>query len=336
MKQVFITGSTGLLGNNLVRMLVKKGIKVKALARSKNKAEKQFDGLDIEIIEGDMKNISAFKSSLRGCDTLFHTAAFFRDNYKGGNHWNELYEINVKGTKNLLEASYDAGIRRAVHTSSIAVLDGPRGALIDETMTRSTENADGYYRSKILADQQVHEFLELHPDMFVTMVLPGWMFGPGDIGPTSSGQFIIDFLKGRLPGVVPGSFSVVDARDVATIQILAAQYGRRGERYLAAGRHMTMSNILPLLAEVSGIKPPTKKIPFKLLKVIAFISELYGHITGKPVLLSKSTVKLMIQEENRTYFNHQKTFTELQSSFRPIKETLESVILWYRKNGYIE
>lgn len=335
MKQAFVTGSTGLLGNNLVRMLVEKGIKVKALARSKEKAKKQFEGLDVEIVEGDLEDVSKFQSSLIGCDALFHTAAFFRDNYKGGSHWDELYKINVKGTETLLQAAYAAGIRRAVHTSSIAVLDGPRGELIDETMLRQEQDADDYYRSKILADQVVLDFLKYHSDMFIAMVLPGWMFGPGDVGPTSSGQFVLDFVKGKLPGVVPGSFSVVDARDVAATQILAIERGRSGERYLAAGQHMTMESIFPLVSEVSGVKAPTKKVPLTMLKIIASLSEMYGRLTGKPVLLSKATVKLMIQEENRTHFNHHKSFQELGTQFRPVQETLRSVIQWYEKNGYI-
>lgn len=217
------------------------------MVRSKQK--KQFDNLDIEIIEGDLADIALFETALVGCDVLFHTAAFFRDNYKGGHRWKELYQINVIGTQKLLEAAYQAGIRRVIHTSSIAVLNGGRNQLINETMLREEKDADDYYRSKILADQEVLKFLKNYPDMFIAMVLPGWMFGPRDIGPTSSGEFILNFLKGKLPGIVPGSFSIVDARDVAEIQIAALEYGQSGERYLAAGQHMTMANLFPLLAK---------------------------------------------------------------------------------------
>ncbi|WP_410211735.1 SDR family oxidoreductase [Aquirhabdus sp.] len=335
MKQAFVTGSTGLLGNNLVRMLIEQGVSVKALARSKAKAEKQFAGLPVEIIEGDMTNIRDFEYALVGCDALFHTAAYFRDNYKGGKHWQELYDINVEGTAKLLQAAYDAGIRRAVHTSSIAVLNGSRGELIDETMVRDQDNADDYYRSKILADAEVLKFLQTHQDMFIAMVLPGWMFGPGDVGPTSSGQFVMDFVKGKLPGIVPGSFSIVDARDVAAFQIAAIQHGRSGERYLAAGQHMTMATLFPLVAEASGVKAPTKQIPLFLLKIIAFFNELYASLTGKPVLLSQATVKLIVQEENRTNFDHKKSFQELGVKFRPIIDTLSTVVQWYETHGFL-
>ena len=142
---------------------------------------------------------------------LFHTAAYFRDSYTGGRHWNELYRVNVKGTQALLNAAYEAGIRRMVHTSSGGVLDGPPGALIDETMARTEDNANDYFRSKILTDRALRAFLKEHPDFHATFVLPGFMFGPGDMGPTASGQLVLDFARRKLPGLVPGSFAVVDA-----------------------------------------------------------------------------------------------------------------------------
>src|SRR5262249_14380278 len=125
----FVTGATGLLGNNLVRALAERGHRVKALVRSRAKANEQFAGLPLEVIEGDMNDVSSFKEALRGVDVLFHTAAFFRDSYKGGRHWDELFRTNVEGTEALLAAAYEAGVRRMVHTSSGGVLDGPPGAV---------------------------------------------------------------------------------------------------------------------------------------------------------------------------------------------------------------
>src|SRR5450830_1763650 len=162
----FVTGATGLLGNNLVRELVSRGVAVTALVRSQEKAARQFSSLSgIELVIGDMANVGAFSAALQGCDVVFHTAAFFRDNYKGGSHWEELEKINVAGTRDLLHQAYRAGIRRFVHTSSIAVLDGAPGTSIDETCLRAEADADDYYRSKILADRVVLTFLETHPQM---------------------------------------------------------------------------------------------------------------------------------------------------------------------------
>ena len=335
MQTAFVTGSTGLLGNNLVRLLAGREVRVKVLARSREKAAKQFAGVRVEIVEGDMLDVARFAPALAGCDALFHTAAHFRDSYKGGKHWDRLYAINVEGTGRILEAAYAAGIRRAVHTSSVAVLNGRAGQLIDETMERREADADDYYRSKILADRAVRAFLDGHPDMFVAMVLPGWMFGPGDVGPTSSGQLVMDFVRRKLPGRIPGSFSVVDARDVARHQIAALERGRSGERYLAAGRHMTMDDLFPLLAEASGVAAPTRRIPLAMLRALAAGYELYAGITGKPVLVSRASVKLLAQEANRSHYDHAKSERELGCAFRPAAETLADTVAWYRANGYL-
>lgn len=111
MTHAFVTSATGLLGNNLVRALLKENIQVTALVRSEEKARKQFADLPIQIVKGDILEPESYRDYLAGCDSLFHTAAFFRDNYKGGKHWQELYDTNIIGTNNLLEAAYEAGIR---------------------------------------------------------------------------------------------------------------------------------------------------------------------------------------------------------------------------------
>lgn len=335
MQTAFVTGSTGLLGNNLVRLLAGRGVRVKALARSREKAAKQFAGVPVEIVEGDMLDVARFAPALAGCDALFHTAAHFRDSYKGGKHWDRLHAINVEGTGRLLEAAWAAGIRRTVHTSSVAVLNGPAGQLIDETMERREADADDYYRSKILADRKVGAFLDGHPEMFVATVLPGWMFGPGDVGPTSSGQIVMDFVRRKLPGRIPGSFSVVDARDVAEHQVAALERGRSGERYLAAGRHMTMDDLFPLLAGASGVAAPARRIPLTMLRALAAGYELYAGVTGRPVLVSRASVKLLAQEADRSHYDHAKSERELGCGFRPAAETLADTVAWYRAHGWL-
>lgn len=150
-----------------------------------------------------MTSIAAFAEKLQGVDVLFHTAAYFRDSLKGGGkHWEELFATNVQGTVDLLSYAYRAGVRRVVHTSSNLVLWGPRSKVLNETMRRDECTANDYGRAKILSNRAVDRFLEPHSDMSACMVLPGWMFGPGDIGPTSSGQLILDFLGRKLPGML--------------------------------------------------------------------------------------------------------------------------------------
>ena len=114
-KHAFVIGVTGLLGGQIVRTLVARNIEVSALVRSREKAAKMFGNLQIDFVEGDILQPESYRAGLKGCDALFHTAAFFRDALKGGKHWQTLYNTNVVGTKNLLQVAYEQGVRRVVH-----------------------------------------------------------------------------------------------------------------------------------------------------------------------------------------------------------------------------
>jgi dihydroflavonol-4-reductase len=333
MKTAFVTGATGLLGNNLVRALVRRGVKVRALVRSREKAIRQFGPLEIDLVEGDMLNISRFAHALNGNDVLFHTAAFFREAYQGVSDWSPILRVNVEGTVNLFEAAYAAGVRRFVHTSSVAVLGAdPNGKPVDESFLRQETDGDEYYRSKIQSDQRVLAFLERHKDANATMVLPGWMFGPGDLGPTAAGQFILDFVGRKLPGVLNVGYSVVDARDVAEAMIAAAEKGRRGERYLAAGRRMSMTEIAGALSEVTGVPAPKTRVPIFFVYIIAAFNEVYARITRRPTLLNLAIVKNIMWERQRSGFKQDKIEQELGIKFRPVIETFHDTFDWLREN----
>jgi dihydroflavonol-4-reductase len=331
----FVTGATGLLGNNLVRELLEQGFHVRALVRSREKAERQFAGLPVEIVTGDMLAVEAFAPALAGVDVIFHTAAYFRNSYTGGSHWSHLHTANVLGTRALLHHAHAVGVRRFVHASSIAVLRGERGQIVDETMLRDERDADDYYRSKILSDREVLAFLDHHPDFWAAMVLPGWMHGPGDMGPTSAGQTVLDVAYGKLPGVPPGSVCLVDARDVAQAMIAAHRRGRRGERYLAAGRHFTMADLLPLIGQALGVEVPTRRIPMAFLYAIAGISEVRARLTGKPVLFSWAMARALSSENERSRFSAAKSEAELGLRFRPVGATLSDEVAWFREQGWL-
>ena len=337
MKRAFVTGATGLLGNNLVRALVAEGVEVRGLVRDVEKGRLQFGELPgLELVRGDMLEVEAFADALDGVDVLFHTAAYFRDSFKGGTHWEMLERVNVDGTRTLLEAARARGVHRVIHASSIAVLDGARGELIDESMERALEGAADYFRSKILSDRVVFEHLEAHPEMNISLVLPGWMHGPGDRGPTSGGQFTLDVLRGALPGVPPATFAFVDARDVAAAMIAAVDKGRRGERYLAAGRHLEVRELLAEIEQVTGATAPRRGLPVPLLWTVAGLNELYARLTGREVLLSMASVRNLREEYDKSHFDHSRSERELGISFRPVAETLRDEVAWFRAEGMLE
>jgi len=333
----FVTGATGLLGNNLVRALVARGLRVTALARSREKAERLLAGLPVEIVVGDIDDHAVLRPALANVDVLFHTAAYFRDSFTGaaGDHAAHMQRVNVEGTARLLTCAYGAGVRRLVHTSSTAVLFGPRGQRIDETMRREERLANDYGKSKIRSDRVIDEFLARHPDMFATLVLPGWMFGPGDAGPTPAGQFVLDFLRRKLPGIAPATFAVVDARDVADVMIAAALRGRRGERYIVAGRHVTMGDLFDHLQRVTGVPGPSRTLPMALVFLVAAANEVWARVSRRPALFNFETARLMARERNRSHYDHSKATRELGVSFRPFDETLRDVLRWYEAEGWL-
>ncbi|MBA4709086.1 SDR family oxidoreductase [Aquitalea aquatica] len=335
-KIAFVTGATGLLGNNLVRLLLTKGYRVKALARSKLKAKEQFGeliGNRLEVVPGDLTHVEGFAAALQGCDVMFHTAAYFRESYKGGRHLAALRKTNVEGTQNLLDGAYAAGIRRMVHISSIAVLGRNDSGLTDESMVLPIAEApDDYYRSKIETDEVIFTFLDSHSDMHISLVLPGWMHGPGDLGPTSAGQFVADYLQQKIPGVVDAAFSVVDARDVAQVALAASKMGERGERYLAAGHPVSMASLLQAMESVSSVPAPRRKLPRTMLYVIAFLQEVYARLTGRPVLLSLATVNNMANDYGRK-FSADKIRRRFGLGFRPMAETLADEVMWIQQRA---
>lgn len=338
MKTAFVTGATGLLGSNLIRLLTSREVRVKALVRSASRARRLLDGVPVELVEGDLGRVDGFAPALEGVDVLFHTAAYFRDSYKGGSHAEGLMRTNVEGTRELLEAAYARGVRRVVHTSSIAVLAArPGRPLIDETMTREAEGEpDAYYRSKILSDREVDAALERHPDLHASLVLPGFMNGPGDAGPTSAGQLVLDFLHGRLPGAIQARFSYVDARDVAAALVAAAERGRRGERYLAAGRDLALSEALAVLSLVTGLPAPQRRVPDAVLGALALANEAWARLSGKPALVSWQGFRTLRRERTNTKFDPSKSERELGLTFRPLDETFRDAVEWFIAHGQVE
>lgn len=333
MNTAFVTGSTGLLGSNLVRLLLAQGWHVKALARQVSKVRSQFADLHtphLEPIVGDLLHPASFAAHMMGVDVVFHTAAYFRESYQGGTHGEALQQVNVDGTAQLLQAAVMAGVPRFVHTSSIATLRNAPGITLQEDDLATPEDAvDAYYRSKILCDRVVTEFAAEHPSMRIFTVLPGWMHGPGDEGPTSAGQFIRDFLQRKLPGVIDASFSVVDVRDVALVMLTASMHGIASRRYLAAGRAMHMRELMIATAQVSGVPAPTRRLPRALLIALALVQEAYARLSGRPVLVSLATVQ-NIRRDRARRFSDQRIREELGIQFRPLEDTLRDAVNWHR------
>lgn len=330
--KAFVTGGTGLLGGNLVRLLLEKGHQVKILARSQEKAQRLHGDLPVEVVVGDLGNVSAFAAELEGCDVVFHTAAYFREYYQPGDHWPTLKKLNVDATLELIKASREAGVGRFVHTSSEGVLAKVADQPSDESSDYNPFAADNlYFKSKVEAEKEIYRYLAEH-DQDVVMVLPGWMIGPGDAGPTGSGQFILDIANKALPALFNGGTSTVDARDVAIGMLAVAEQGKSGERYLVAGRYQNLEQVAQAVGEVTGVKVPGLRLPYPVMYVYAWLCELWSKISGRPTTVTLDGVKTM--NEHKT-ISSAKAVQEFGLEFRPLQETVSDTVDWFRENGFL-
>ena len=329
----FVTGSTGLLGSNLVRMLVEQGHRVKALVRSTEKAKRLFGDLEVTLIKGDMLNIDDFASELQTCDVLFHAAAYFRESFQAGNHWQKLEAINIKGTIDLLHSAQKYGVKKVIYVSSAGVIgklsDGTPG---DETVPpHPVACQDPYFKSKILAEKAVYAFLEKNA-LNVTFILPGWMFGPQDAAPTNSGQLVLDYINRKLPMLIDGGACIVDARDTASAMIKSVVVGHAGERYIIGGQYYSLTDVCKVLTAITETPLPYFQIPHRLLMTYAWMSERYSQITKRPILISCNAARNL---HAALQWNSDKAVQAFGINFRPIEETLRDQVNWYYKHHYL-
>lgn len=332
--RAFVTGGTGFLGSNLIRILAERGYSVTALVRSRSKADRTISNVPVALVEGDLSDVAGFAPALAGHDLVFHTAAFFREYFQPDDHWDTLKALNVDATIALLRAAEQHGVRRFVHTSSSGVIGMRTGQTWgDESDAPDAIAMDNlYFRSKVLAEQAIVQFLTSSA-LEVVMALPGWMFGPGDSAPTSSGQIVLDFLHRKLPGIIPGGGAPCDVRDVAHGMILAAERGRSGERYILGGDEwVSLGEILRALEQISGIPAPRLRLPYALAISVAALTEIQGRITGKPVLVTIAGLRTL---QHRRTTRSAKSIRELGATFRPLEQTLRDEVAWFRERALL-
>ncbi len=325
--RTFVTGSTGLLGNNLVRKLLEEGHEVLALARSKDKAARELGDTQARIVIGDMSDVAAFADALSGVDVVFHTAAFFRDYFAPGDHSKIIDRINVDGTMDLARAAQARGVAKMIDTSSSGIIglkpDGSPGDEQTPAWPGAEENL--YLRSKRKVEPLLREFSR-ETGFFVASALPGWMWGPHDAGPTTSGQLAFDALAHKLPPVIPpGGSSTADARDVAAGMLRIAEVGRSAERYILSGRYVDLGEILTGLATLTAGKAPKMRIPFAVMMSIAAVAETWSRITGQSSPITLEGIRLM---NARLCVTAAKAEAELGIAFRTFEETLADTVTW--------
>lgn len=321
--RVFITGSTGLLGGNLARLLLQQGHQVKALARDASKAARLLPE-QTEVVVGDLGDVPAFAAHLKGCDALVHCAAFFREYFQHGDHQAILHRYNVEATLELLEAARTHGLEHFVQVSSSGTI-GPKAGHQpgdEDTPPSRLSLSNLYFRSKVECDHRLAQYP--HRDKIrISTVLPGWMWGPGDAAPTGAGQMALDFLAGKLPAVPPGGTSLVDARDVALGILRILESPRPSNRYIVGGRRTSLRQVVDGLARASGRRSPRWNLPYPVAYLVAWLSEMTARLSGKPTSITREGVRTLADFHT---VDSSRAERELQIKFRPLGETLQDTV----------
>lgn len=323
---IVVTGATGHIGNVLIRELLARGERVRAIVhRFENTAS--LEGLEVEMVQGDVQNVNPLIQAFRGADVVYHLAAvisILADKTK------LLHQVNVMGTRNVVEACLKSHVPRLIYTSSIhAIAEPPLGTVIDETMPFAPERAMGKYgQSKALATLEALKGVKKGLD--VVVVCPTGVIGPYDFRPSEMGQLFIDFARRKLNAYIDGAYDFVGVRDVVMGHILACEKGQTGESYLLSGERVTVAELMLALEELSGVKAPRYKIPFWLAEAVVIFTPLYYRLSGAKPRFTSDSIRIL---RSNSFISSQKARRQLGYSPRPIREAIADTIQWLKETG---
>lgn len=327
--RILVTGGTGFVGAAVLRRLAADGCPLRALVRPAGD-QRNLQGLEVELVEGDLTDPASLARAVKGCTGLYHVAADYR-------LWTrdsaDMFRANVDGTRNILMAAAEAGVSRMVYTSSVATLGlGADGVPGDEDTPVIFEDMIGPYKqSKFLAEAEVKR-LVADRGLPVVIVNPSTPVGPGDVRPTPTGRMIVEAAAGRMPAFVDTGLNVVHVDDVAAGHVLAFERGAAGDRYVLGGENMTLREILADIAGISGRAAPKVCIPHDLIMPVAYVAEAWTRLTGgtEPFV----TVDGVRMARKKMYFSSDKARRALGYRSRPAHEALADAVGWFRANGY--
>ncbi|HEX2056181.1 MAG TPA: hopanoid-associated sugar epimerase [Nitrospiraceae bacterium] len=325
--KALVTGASGFIGGAVVRALVAAGVGVRITARPGNDL-RHLAGLPMERVEADLRDKGSLVQALQGCRHLYHVAAHYalwaRDP-------SIFYEVNVTGTRTLLEAAREAGIERIVYCSTIGAIGLPPGGGLGTEMTPvSLDQMAGHYkRSKYLAEQEV---LKLSREgLPVVIVNPSAPVGAGDVKPTPTGQVIVDFMKGRMPAYIETGMNLIDVEDVAAGHLLAMEKGRVGERYILGNKNLLLREVFDILSRLTGVKAPRVKLPRLAILPLAHMNEWIASLTSHPPRIPLEGIRMA---KYKMHYDCSKAIKELGLPQTPVETALDKAVRWFREHGY--
>ncbi len=324
-----VTGGAGFIGSHVVRALLAAGDEVRVL-HLPGEPLANLRGLEVERMAGDVTRPDECRVAVRGCERVFHLAAIYE-------LWvpdaERMRAVNVDGTRNVLAAAAEAGVRKVVHTSSIAAFggQGQDGRATEASAFRLEASGDPYVLTKREAHVLARAFASRGLD--VTIVAPTAPIGPGDLRPTPTGRLLLAALRGPVALVPDVSANLGDVRDIARGHLLAAERGGRGESYLLGGDDVSMARLARIALAVAGLRRPVGRVPDPLLRAAgAGLLWASRRLTGRPPLLTPAavaTLRLGLRADCS------RAFRELGLPRRPLEESVRDALRWFAEHGHI-
>lgn len=327
MTLALVLGATGCIGNNIVRACLEKGWDVRAFRQAESKTW-MLDGLDVEPAMGSLQEPETLMQAMRNCDVVFHAAAYYP------RHSLDLsgsLRMAVGGMRNVLEAVARSGVGRLVYTSTLTTIasSGDKGRLADERdfyLPGSTKSA--YFETKWAMEAEA--WRAMAAGLPIVIICPTAVFGPWDVKPTT-GEILLNVAKGRFPIWLDLDVNVVDARDVGLGEVLAAERGRDGQRYILGGENLTVREALTRTAEQAGVRPPRWRAPLGLIAGLVRVGEGLGHLP----LIEPLPLEHFKTVAEWQALNTEKAREELGFQPRPFAETVQDTLAWFRGFGYL-
>lgn len=326
--KVLVTGATGHIGNVLVRSLLKNGYDVTAFVRNKEKLN-ALDGLSVSFAYGDVRDIESLKMAFKGIDVVFHLAGLIDI---GNGNKKQMYEVNVNGTKNVVNACKEMNVKKLIYTSSVhAIPTKPKGEIITETKTFSPDLVKGTY-SKTKAEATKYVLEANSKDLEVIITHPSGVIGPYEYITSNLGQLIIDCAHKKMGAYLDGGYNFVDVRDVADGLVSALEKGKAGECYILAGHYVTIKELIKYVQDITGVPAPKFKIARWFAYATGALSEIYYKIVKQKPLFTSYSVYTTGTNAN---FSIDKAKKELGYFPRDFKDTMVDTIYWMKENKKI-
>jgi dihydroflavonol-4-reductase len=316
-----VTGATGHIGNVLVRKLLERGEKVRALLLP-NESRESIKDLEVETMEGDVLDLDSLFEPMRGIRGIFHLAGIISI-MPGPDPF--VRHVNVDGTKNVLKAAKETGVERVVYISSIHAIKRVEEGIIDESIPYDMANPYGAYdRSKAEATLEVLNSAQDGLDAVV--VCPTGVIGPYDYRGSMMGSVIHDAAAAKPSFYVDGAYDFVDVRDVANGLISAAENGKRGESYILSGNKISVRYLLETVREITGRHFFQFKIPFDLAKFAALFTPMYYRLAHATPRFTPYSLEVLKSNSN---ISHAKATRELGYKPRSVYESISDTVKWF-------